>query len=332
MIFEVTERPATPAEKRNKAAWIDIGVKFLDAKKSDPNLTSKQFAIDHNIKPDTFVRSMNKYKVDIKRYYSAINPNKTKEQWIELGVAYLDVKAKGISLGQFVDKFKLNAETAGRAFRKYRQEIIDARDLRDAMANNKRLSAKEKHQLLVKDFRSQVKSRTADSTARSEKKSSEWFADTIKKNVRGYKVSKPLSGKLYAFIYDAKHKATLPYWDVYPLIVYLGESVKNKGLMMGLNLHYIPPKARQEFLEELLKFASSDRISNKTSLKVNWSKVRSMRGADQMIKSYIPANIKGSLVEIKPADWVNVVSLPTQKFVSGVDSKSYNVRSVWKKY
>ncbi|QIW87128.1 DNA end protector protein [Aeromonas phage Ahp1_CNU-2021] len=332
MIFEVTERPDTPAEKRTKAAWIDMGVKYMDAKKNKPSLTAKQFAEDNKLNYETFRRAMNKYKDQIKRYYSAVNPNKTKEQWIELGVAYLDAKDKGVSFDRFADKYKLNPETAGRSFRKFKQEIVDARALRNALDSKKKLSSKEKYQLMLRDFRSQVKVRSADSVTRNEKKSADWFTTTLKKNVRGYKVSRPSAGKLYAFIYDAKHKATLPYWDMYPLIVYLGESIRHPGLMVGLNLHYIPPKARQEFLEELLKFASTDRITNKTMLKIDWGKVRGMRGADLLIKTYIPANIKGSMVEIKPADWYNVIYLPTQKFISGPESKGYNVRSVWSKY
>ncbi|MHC5865652.1 hypothetical protein ACYT6K_10700, partial [Streptococcus pyogenes] len=81
--------------------------------------------------------------------------------------------------------------------------------------------------------------------------------------------------------------------------------------------HYIPPKARQQFLEELLKqYANTPTITNKTKLKINWSQVKGFAGADKMIKAYLPGHIKGSLVEIKPADWANVVLLPLQQFMS----------------
>ena len=36
---------------------------------------------------------------------------------------------------------------------------------------------------------------------------------------QGYKrPSKVTPGKLYMYIYDAKHKDTLPYWDMYPMV------------------------------------------------------------------------------------------------------------------
>jgi kynureninase len=77
--------------------------------------------------------------------------------------------------------------------------------------------------------------------------------------------------------------------------------------MYGLNLHYIPPKARQQFLEELLKqYANTPTITNKTKLKIDWSQVKGFAGADKMIKAYLPGHIRGSLAEIKPADWANM--------------------------
>ncbi|UYD60213.1 hypothetical protein OPFAMLBM_00192 [Aeromonas phage avDM12-TAAL] len=330
MIFEEVQIPETPAEKRNKKAWIDIGVRFLDAKKKNPSLTVKKFADDNGLKYETFGRAMRRYKDDIKEYYSAINPNKNKAQWVELGVAYLRAKEKGITISQFADDKNLNKETMSRAFRKFRDDIIIKKNLEDSMKNKSKLTAKQKYDLLKQDFNAQVKLRTRDSVQKNEKKSNEWFTDIIKKNVRGFRPNKPQIGKLYTYIYDAKHKDTLPYWDVYPLIVYLGPSLRYPGLMMGLNLHYIPPKARKDFLEELLKYASTDRITNKTSLKINWDKVKSMRGAEHMIKAYIPQRIKGGMIEIKPQDWVNAVFLPTQKFLSG--GKPFGAQKVWKGY
>lgn len=332
MIFEEVKIPLSAVEKRNKKAWVDIGVKFLDAKKKKPSTTAKEFADDNNLKYETFTRAMRKHKDAIKTFYSALNPNKTKEQWIELGLKYLQAKEKGITLDQFIDKYNLNKETTSRAFRKFKNDIIIQSNLDNALKNNKKLSAKEKYDLLLRDFRSRTKLKTRDSVVKNQKKSNDWFNQVIKQNVYGYKPNKPTIGKLYTYIYDAKHKATLPYWDVYPLIVYLGESTRNKGYIMGLNLHYIPPKARQEFLEELLKYASTERITNKTTLKINWSNVKSMRGADLMIKTYIPQRIKGGMIEVKPQDWSNVVYLPTQKFVSGPESKPSTVSKIWKKY
>ena len=48
-------------------------------------------------------------------------------------------------------------------------------------------------------------------------------------------------GNMYMYYYDAKHKATLPYFDGFPLIIMMGPA---KGGFKGVNLHYLPPVLR----------------------------------------------------------------------------------------
>jgi hypothetical protein len=54
-------------------------------------------------------------------------------------------------------------------------------------------------------------------------------SETIKK-------SRPLPGRMFMFHYNPKHKATLPYYDQFPLIIML-ESAKPKKGFYGLNFH-----------------------------------------------------------------------------------------------
>ncbi|ATI17395.1 hypothetical protein [Aeromonas phage AS-szw] len=332
MIFEITERAESTTEKRNRKQWIDVGVDYMNAKKKNPSLTAKKYAEEKGLNYETFSRAMRRHREEIKTYYSLINPNKNKQQWIELGVDYLTQKEKSsITLKNYIEGRGLNKETTERAFRRFKQDILLAKKLKDAQISGRKLSKAEKYQMLLADFRNKVRQHEKE-PVKSQKKSTEWFNNFIKKNVRGHQVTRPIAGRLYTFAYDAKHKATLPYWDKFPLIVYLGLSAKHKGLMLGLNLHYIPIKARKEFMEELLKHATTERITNRTSLNINWGKVKGMRGADHMIKAYLPGHIKGPLMEIKPQDWSSVINLPTQRFVSGVPPKTYNTNSVWRSY
>jgi DNA-binding transcriptional regulator YhcF (GntR family) len=333
MIFTESTTPLSAAEKRKRHEWVQIGAKYLAAKKKNPALTVKVFCDQTGLKYETTSRAFRKHREDIKQFYTAINPNKTKVQWVKLGVEYLKRKeSEGMSLQDFADLFDLNLTTVSRAFRKHRDDIIIAKNLGDAKSDSRKLTKKEREDQLKADFRTQVAARSSEPTPKNQKKSVEWFQSTMKQGIRGHQVHKPKVGRLYAFVYDAKHKDTLPYWDVYPLVVYLGMSQRFQGLMLGLNLHYIPPKARQEFLESLIKYSNTDRISNRTTLDVDWTKVKGMRGSKVMIKSYIPSRIKGTFIEIKPSDWVNVVYMPTSKFVSGPESKAFNVRKVWSKY
>lgn len=330
MIFEERPIPLNETENRNKQQWIQIGVDYMMAKRKNASLNLQTFAKEKGLNYNTLRGRMSAYKAEIKEKFNKSTPKKTKSQWIDLGVEYLDSK---LTPKQFAEKYGLNPDSFRRVLSTYKKDIQTAKLAKDALSGKRRLNAQQKHAVMLQDFRAQIKTRASISPPKNEKKTTEWFQQTIKNQARGHKVGVPKQGRIYTFVYDAKHKATLPYWDAFPLIVYLGPTIKN-NLLLGLNLHYIPPKARQEFLEELLKFASSDRLSNKTYLEINWNKVKNVdtRLVKHMVKSYLPSHVKGQFVEIKPADWVNVVYLPTAKFVSGPDSKSFNNKKVWSNY
>lgn len=258
-------------------------------------------------------------------------PSKSEQQWVKIGVEYAKAKAKGTTAKEFADERGFNYASFTKAMSRYQSRIKTAVKVEklEKKPQNK-LTKAERQLIMINSFRSSLRDKIKNEGAAVNNKSAKWFTETITKNVRGHQVSKPEPGKLYAYIYDAKHKDTLPYWDKYPLIINLGFGQNGTSrVMYGLNLHYIPPKARQEFLEELLKqYANTPVISNKTKLKINWSQVKGFKGADQMIKSYLPGHIKGPMIEIKPADWANVVMMPLQQFMS--KGKRYSATSVWK--
>lgn len=329
MIFEFDslteeEKKVLARANKTKQQWIKLGVEFVQSKK-----TAKEFTAEKGINYGTFTKSMHRYKADITAVLKLMNPNKTKEQWVALGVEMMIAVEKGSTQKKFIEDLELNYETASRAFRKYKKDIILKKAAFDLKSKNSKLTKEERKIKMINSFRSQLRVKAKDSAAANNKKSVAWFNDVIKTSVRGHKVSKPVPGSIYAYVYDAKHKDTLPFWDKFPLMIYLGDYTAKNGnrLLLGLNLHYIPPKARQEFLENLLVHATTNTITNKTRLKINWSQVKNMKGADQMIKAYLPGHIKGSMTEIKPSDWVNVIFMPVQQFMS--KGKRFSSRKVW---
>lgn len=257
----------------------------------------------------------------------------TLNKWVDIGVALASAKKKGMTTKAFADANDIKYDTLLKSMTKYKKDIdlaIHVNSLKSKPTN--KLTKRDREVILINDFRSSLKKQVQNKGASQNNKSEKWFRETLKQGVRGHTVAKPLPGKLYAYVYDAKFKDTLPYWDKYPLIIFLGYRTTANGgvLMSGLNLHYVPPKVRQSFLEDLLKqHASTARITNKTTLKIDWSKVKGMQGADKMIKSYIPSHVRGTIVEIKPADWANVVMMPLQQFVS--QGKRFSASTVWKK-
>lgn len=261
-------------------------------------------------------------------YINEAPQKKSRNQWVQLGIEWREAKSKGVSGKDFAKSKGLNYDTFRRTMLKFAKQIDIAIEV-ESLKNKAKLNAREKALVMINDFRSQLRARAADTGAANNNKSQKWFNDTVKKSIRGHMVSNPKPGRIYTFAYDAKHKDTLEYWDRFPLILFLGIGATSSGpLMYGLNLHYIPPKARQSFLEELLKnYASTERLSNKTTLKINWSNVKGMNGSDVMIKAYLPAHLKGSMLEVKPSDWVNVIYMPLQQFMS--KGKRYSAKKVW---
>ncbi len=255
--------------------------------------------------------------------------------WVSIGIEWLEAKANGSTAKQFALDKNINYGTFTKSISRYKSKIQLAYDAKIAKSKGgaEKLSRREKEAVIINSFRQSMREKIRNEGAAVNNKSEKWFKDTLAKGVRGHTVVRPSPGRIYAFIYDAKHKDTLPFWDKYPLIIFLDvvqSKVSKTTLFHGLNLHYIPPKARQQFLEELLKkYSSTTEISNSTKLKIDWSKVKGFSGADQMIKAYLPAHVKGKFVEIKPSDWANVVMMPLQQFQS--KGKRFGANKVWKR-
>ena len=60
------------------------------------------------------------------------------------------------------------------------------------------------------------------------------------------------NGGVFQYVYDPKHRDTLPYYDKFPLIIPI-EMTKNGWL--AINLHYLPPMIRAVIFDDILKYA-----------------------------------------------------------------------------
>src|SRR5210317_678282 len=74
---------------------------------------------------------------------------------------------------------------------------------------------------------------------------------------------RPSVGRLNLFGYNPKFRKTLPYYDIFPLVLPL-EPIS--GGFMGMNFHYLPPLARYRMLEQLQKFATNNKFDKTTKL------------------------------------------------------------------
>ena len=84
--------------------------------------------------------------------------------------------------------------------------------------------------------------------------------------------ARPLVGQMYMYYYDAKGKATLPYFDRFPLVF---PFKKVKGGFYGLNMHYLPLPLRAKLMDALYDTASNTRFDESTRLKISYQMLES---------------------------------------------------------
>lgn len=130
-------------------------------------------------------------------------------------------------------------------------------------------------------------------------------------------------GKMYLYKYDAKHKSTLPYWDMFPLIIMVGPA---KGGFHGMNLHYLPYKLRIQLLGSLINLSQNDRFTEKTKI-ATASKALKQASSHKLIgpcfKHYLSSHVKTKFIQIHPQDWEMSVFMPLAKF------QKENEKFVW---
>jgi hypothetical protein len=132
-----------------------------------------------------------------------------------------------------------------------------------------------------------------------------------------------LYGRMYMFIYDPKHKETLPYYDKFPLIFPIN---KAEGGFLGLNMHYLPPVFRAKLMDSLYDVISNDKYDETTRLRMNYDLLNGaakFRYFRPTIKHYLVRHMKSQLMYVKPEEWDVALFLPTRSFVNATYSKVY---------
>lgn len=121
-------------------------------------------------------------------------------------------------------------------------------------------------------------------------------------------------GNMYQFMYDPKHKATLPYYDRLPLIFPIN---KAKGGFLGINFHYLPLPLRAKLMDALYDTVSNDRYDETTKLKISYGILNgaaSYKEFKPTVKHYLSSQIRSRLIYINPSEWDIALFLPTARF------------------
>lgn len=126
-------------------------------------------------------------------------------------------------------------------------------------------------------------------------------------------------GKMFTFIYDPKHRATLPYYDVNPVVIIL--DVLPDGFI-GLNFHMLEPTIRLQLLKDLRKFKTLKDLE--TYIRITWGIIKSnnrFRFARPMLRRYLYSHTKSLIVNIPEQDWDIMQILPSRQFVNRKDTR-----------
>ena len=122
---------------------------------------------------------------------------------------------------------------------------------------------------------------------------------------------RPKYGIMNLFGYDPKHKAKLPYYDIFPLIFPLEPA---KGGFIGLNFHYLKPGARAAFLRSLANTTTDKKFDKKTRYRINWRNNAFMR---KTAKHYFFNHVRKSFLNITAEEMAIAIFLPVARFKKG---------------
>ena len=121
----------------------------------------------------------------------------------------------------------------------------------------------------------------------------------------------PKYGVMNLFGYDPKLKATLPYYDRFPLIFPIDFA---KGGFYGINFHYLQPGARVNFLRQLSRFTTDKNYDKKTRYNIGELSGRYFK---RTIKHYLFSQVRTSFLNITADEMAIAIFLPVARFQKG---------------
>lgn len=142
-----------------------------------------------------------------------------------------------------------------------------------------------------------------------------WYIDKVRgrrddSGVRTVYHAKPEVGQMYMYRYDPKWKQKLPFWDVFPLTIPIHYY---RNGFLGLNLHYVPPRARKELLDALTNYAIGENYRRRfrISYLILRSSIRNSLIAP-CVKRYLYSHVRTRFQLVHHTEWHYAVRLPTR--------------------
>jgi len=138
---------------------------------------------------------------------------------------------------------------------------------------------------------------------------------------QGKLTGRPSVGRLNLFGYNPKLRKTLPYYDIFPLVLPL-EPIT--GGFMGMNFHYLPPLLRFRLLERMQATATDQRFDSKTKFDVTYDNVKNIRIVKPTIKKYLYSHVQTGFLRINADEAAVAIYLPVQRFKKASEAQVYS--------
>lgn len=134
-------------------------------------------------------------------------------------------------------------------------------------------------------------------------------------------VTKIKPGNMYMFMYDAKYKDTLPYYDRFPMIF----PFRVEGdRFWGINLHYLPHRTRAQLMDGLYDLVTNQRYDETTRIQGSYNILNRAARAKFIgpcVKQYLFSQVNSQFMYVYPSEWDIALFLPLERFVNGTKSQ-----------
>ena len=136
-------------------------------------------------------------------------------------------------------------------------------------------------------------------------------------------------GRMYFFHYQPKIRETLPYYDIFPLVIPI--RAYRKG-MLGMNFHYLPYRLRERLMKKLIGFLNEE--NKEAYLDVSYNDIKSFtryKEAKPTLHKYdlTGAYVRSSFLLVEANEWNTAIHLPVEEFRSRRGGDGVSKQKVW---
>lgn len=134
-------------------------------------------------------------------------------------------------------------------------------------------------------------------------------------------------GNLYFFSYMPLNAKTLPYYDMFPLVMPF--EARNDGIV-GINFHYLPPIHRAILMDRILESFENENDDKRVLNRFRFS-YEVLEALDSRYKYYRPAiksykftQMRSRMLMLDEEEWKTAIFLPVHRFVGAKPTQVWN--------